>query len=103
MSALGDQVAEANARIAARHAAGSNIHGGFYIAGDDDDPLAIVTCGMHCDACAMQVGGAFDLELEPHVRGVEEDMLRQLAEKGCPHAGQIVLGEGIRSRKSEGT
>lgn len=102
MTTLAEQVAEANARIAARHGAGTPIHGGFVVAGDDDDPMAIVTCGMHCEVCGTQVGGAFDLELEQSVRGVEDDMLLQLEQRGCPHAAAIVRGEGIRSRETEG-
>jgi hypothetical protein len=102
MSSLAQQVAEANARIAARHARGKAIHGGFCIAGDDDDPNAIVTCGMHCEICGTQVGSAFDLELETNVRMVENDMLLQLARRGCPHAGAIVRAEGIRPSAREG-
>lgn len=98
MSTLAEQVAQANDRIADRHRAGAAIHGGFCIAGDDDDPLAIVTCGMHCEICGTQVGTAFDLELEPSVRPVEEDMLLQLELRGCPHAAKIVRAEGIRAR-----
>lgn len=98
MSALAEQVAQANARIAERQRAGSQIHGGFYIAGDDDDPLAIVTCGMHCEICGTQVGGAFDLELESSVRAAEDDMLLQLERGGCPHAALIVRDEDIRPR-----
>lgn len=98
MSTLAEQVADANTRIEARHAAGGRIQGVFHIAGDDDDPFAIVICGMHCEVCGTQVGGAFDLELEPSVRPVEDDMLLQLAGRGCPHAAAIVLDEGIRER-----
>ncbi|MFV8755158.1 hypothetical protein ACNOYE_31810 [Nannocystaceae bacterium ST9] len=102
MIALTDQVAEANARIEARRDAGAVIHGGFHIADlVDDNPYALVTCGMHCEVCKTQVGGAFDLELEPSVRGVEDDMLLQLARRGCPHAAAIVRAEGIRPRESD--
>lgn len=97
MSMLAEQVAAANARIGGRHDAGAKIHGGFYIAGDDEDPNALVTCGMHCEACGMHVGGAFDLELEPSVERVEHQLLRQLVERGCPHAREIVEREGIGS------
>lgn len=95
MTTLGQQVAEANARITARHEAGSRVHGGFHVAGDDDDPNALVTCGMHCEACGLQVGGAFDLELEPSVAAVERQLLRQLVEQGCPHARELVTREGF--------
>ena len=97
MSTLAEQVAAANARIGARHDAGAKIHGGFYIAGDDEDPHALVTCGMHCEVCEMHVGGAFDLELEPSVEHVERQLLRQLAERGCPHAHELVEREGLAS------
>lgn len=97
MTTLAEQVAAANARIDGRHAAGTRIHGGFYIAGDDDDPTALVTCGMHCEVCDMHVGGAFDLELEPSVEHVEHQLLRQLIERGCPHAQEVVAREGIAS------
>jgi hypothetical protein len=102
MSTLSEQVAQANERIAARHGSGAGIHGGFCIAGEEeDDPFAVVTCGMHCEICGTQVGGAFDLELESNVRTVEDDMLLQLARRGCPHASAIVRAEGIRPRGRE--
>jgi hypothetical protein len=100
MSTLAKQVTESNARIEARHAAGNPIHGGFVVAGEDDDDIyALVTCGMHCSVCGTQVGGAFDLELESSVRAVEDDMLLQLQSRGCPHAAAIVRDENIRPRE----
>ncbi len=98
---LVSQVAEANARIAARRAAAVVIHGAFTVLGDSSNPLALVTCGMHCEVCAFVVGGAFDLSLEPSVRAVEESLLLQLRERGCEHAAKVVEAEGIRERDDD--
>ncbi len=57
------------------------------------EAFPLISCGIHCESCDLQVGGAFDLSGEIGVSTAaeqESDLLQQLAARGCPHARHLL-------------
>jgi hypothetical protein len=98
-----DEIARANAAIAAITAAQPSIHGAFRRLGTagPDNPFPLVTAGLHCIACEKNVGGATDFsgEVGPTDGEVSaRSLLAVLADRGCPHADVLLTADERRSR-----
>ena len=89
MSGLDRQIELANTRIERWKNRKSPVHGRFVRLGAAEDPLALVRCGLHCTACAFNVGGVFDLSLYDTVEECFDDLVEQLSAKGCPHVAAV--------------
>ena len=94
MADVRQQIERANARVAGYKAKGAPVHGHFQLLGEaKPGQFPLIRCGLHCEACDLQVGGAFDLSGELGVTTVAEqetELLELLARRGCPHVSALL-------------